>query len=232
MAEGVSFGEACFISDAEFRNSDDRDIFTPMPTMGQVELAARIRHFSQSVLSAEAWFRTADELIEAMDLVGRNVERFWEDFRSISVAVDNTSDTSSQHQTNDVPQKRQSGEVSPKYNLINQHMMLAGFAIENLCKGYLVGLLSRKEQEDIKAGTLPTTLRTHDIVALVQSTGMTFSNRENDLLQRIGKAIWRGRYPSPSDHKKISRFAQWEDDIGRIKTFLPKLRAHVGAKSS
>ena len=113
-------------------------------------------------------------------------------------------------------------------------MMLAGFAIENLCKGYLAGRLSPKEQEDVKtAGKLPTTLKTHDLLELVRSTGMIFSDQEEDLLERIGEAaIWRGRYPSPIYHEKIVPFTQWEDDIGRIKTFLPKLRTHVGAKES
>jgi len=46
-----------------------------------------VRQFSQSVLSAEAWFHTAEELIAAMDLVEPNVERFWEDVRSIAVAL-------------------------------------------------------------------------------------------------------------------------------------------------
>jgi hypothetical protein len=112
-------------------------------------------------------------------------------------------------------------------------MMLAGFAVENLCKGYLAGLLTPEKQEDVKAGELPKKLKTHDLVELVRSTGMTFSDRDKDLLQRIGEAaIWRGRYPSPTYHDKIVPFAQWEDDIGRIKMFLPKLRAHVGAKDS
>lgn len=112
-------------------------------------------------------------------------------------------------------------------------MMLAGFAIENLCKGYLVGLLTPEEQKVVKDGKLPKKLKTHDLVELVRSTGMTFSDPEKNLLERIGEAaICRGRYPSPTDQLKIGPFRQWEDDIVRIKTFLPKLRAHVGAKDS
>jgi hypothetical protein len=112
-------------------------------------------------------------------------------------------------------------------------MMLAGFAVENLCKGYLAGLLTPEEQEDVKAGELPKKLKTHDLVELVRSTGMTFSDRDKDLLYRIGEAaIWRGRYPSPTYHDKIVSFAQWENDVARIKAFLPRLRAHVGAKEA
>ncbi len=217
-AKGVSFGEACFFSGSEFRKSDDE------------AMAARIRHFSQSVLSPERWFQIADELIATTDLVGRSVERFWDDVNSISFAVDMTTDPPSRYQKPKKARKHQ--ETGTKHDLANQHMMLAGFAIENLCKGYLAGLLSPKEQEAVKEGKLPKTLDTHDILKLVRSTGMTFSDREKDLLIRIGDAIWRGRYPSPSRHTKISPSTQREDDVARINTFLPRLRAHVGAKNS
>lgn len=221
--KGVSFGEARFVSGSEFGNFDDTDILT----------AARIRHFAQSVLSAEAWFQTADELIAGMHLIGRNVERFWEDYHSIVFGADMTTDPPSRYQKANLAPKHQETDVGRKHDLANQHMMLAGFAVENLCKGYLAGLLTPEEQEDVKAGELPKKLKTHDLVELVRSTGMTFSDRDKDLLQRIGEAaIWRGRYPSPTYHDKIVPFAQWEDDIGRIKMFLPKLRAHVGAKDS
>ena len=97
------------------------------PSLGSIPY---VRQFSQSVLSAEAWFRTADELIAAMDLVEPNVEHFWEDVRSIAGAFD---------QASEMPPKHQKNDVAPKHSLINQHMMLAGLAIENLCKGYLAG---------------------------------------------------------------------------------------------
>jgi hypothetical protein len=49
-----------------------------------------------------------------------------------------------------VPPKHEKTDVPPKHSLINQHMMLAGFAIENLCRGYLAGRLSHKEREDVQ----------------------------------------------------------------------------------
>jgi hypothetical protein len=111
--------------------------------------------------------------------------------------------------------------------------MLAGFAIENLCKGYLAGRLSWEEKEDVKSGSkLPQTWRTHEILELVLSTGLEVTDIEKDLLKRIGDAIWRGRYPGPTSHKEIEPFAQWGCDVPRIRTVLQKLRAHVGAKDS
>src|SRR6266496_6256299 len=148
QAVEVSLGEASFISGSEFRNSEDMDILT----------AARIRHFSQSVLSAEAWFRAASELIATMNVLESHVEHFWEVVQSLVFIVDQTTDSPSRYQKSNMAPKHQKTDVDTKHNLINQHMMLAGFAIENLCKGYLAGRLSPKEQEDVKtAGKLPTT---------------------------------------------------------------------------
>jgi hypothetical protein len=179
---------------------------------------AQIARFSQYVLSPEAWFRIADELEAAMKLLEPQIERFWECVRADAGVVE-----------------KKDSEPPPKHSLINVHMMLAGFAIENLCKGYLAGGLSWEEREDVKAGVLPKTWqawRAHDILELVLSTGVKVTDIEKDLFKRTGDAIWRGRYPCPTSHKKIEPFAQWGRDVPRIKTALPKLRAHVGAKDS
>src|SRR5215471_16612137 len=114
-----------------------------------------------------------------MDVLGPAVERFWEDVRSLFLAVDKTSDVSSKHQNSGVPPTHGKNDVASKHSLINQHMMLAGFAIENLCKGYLAGRLSHKEREDVqRVGVLPKSLKSHDILNLVEQTGMTLSVTE------------------------------------------------------
>jgi hypothetical protein len=123
--KGVSFGEARFVSGSEFGNFDDTDILT----------AVRIRHFAQSVLSAEAWFQTADELIAGMHLIGRNVERFWEDYHSIVFGADMTTDPPSRYQKANLAPKHQETDVGRKHDLANQHMMLAGFAVGNPLQG-------------------------------------------------------------------------------------------------
>jgi hypothetical protein len=177
---------------------------------------AKIARFSQYVLSAEAWFRIADELGAAMELLEPQIERFWECFRADAGVVE-----------------KKDSEPPPNHSLINVHMMLAGFAIENLCKGHLAGHLTWKERKKVEAGELPKCLDGHKILKLARRTGMTLSEFERDLLARITDVIsWRGRYPAPLSHDGIVPFPQWDGDIGRIKTFLQKLRAHVGAKDS
>ena len=159
-----------------------------------------------------------------MDLLEPHVERFWKSVRSLFLAVDKTSD---------VPSKQEKSDVVSKHNLVNQHMMLAGFAIENLCKGYLAGRLSHEEREDVqRAGVLPKSLKGHDILNLVEQTGMTLSDTEKYLLKRITEAVlWRGRYPSAISHEQSRPFAQIGSDIRHIKTLLQKVRRHVRAKA-
>jgi hypothetical protein len=222
----VSLGEPSFLSPYGHRlfgDSEDGEIFA----------RARIRDFSRSVLSPDAWFHTANELIAAMDLLEPHVERFWEDVRSVSFAFDQTTDPPSKHQKSDVPQTREESEP-PKHSLINQHMMLAGFAIENLCKGYLASQLSYEQREAVqKAGDLPKSLQGHDIVKLVEQMGMTLSDTDKYLLNRITDAVlWRGRYPSALSHEQLlRRFEQIGSDIRHVKTLLQRVRRHVGAKS-
>jgi len=215
MPDEASFAEP------SFGHPEDNDFFSP----------ARIRRFSQSVLSAEAWFCAADELIAAMDLLEPHVERFWEDVRSLFLAVDKTSDVPSKHKSG-VPPKNEKSDAASKHSLINQHMMLAGFAIENLCKGYLANRLSHEEREDVqRVGVLPKSLKSHDILNLVEQTGMALSDTEKYLLKRITDAVvWRGRYPSAISHEQIRPFAQIGSDTRHIKTLLQKVRRHVRAK--
>ncbi len=116
---------------------------------------SRIRRFSQSVLSAEGWFCTADELIATMEVLEPHVERFWDDARSIAFGVDLTTGMPSKHQKSDAPPAHEKTDVASKHDLRSQHMMLAGFAIENLCKGYLARQLSQNRSAHKKSSVQP-----------------------------------------------------------------------------
>ena len=123
-------------------------------------------------------------------------------------------------------------EPEKDHSLTKVHMMLAGFAIENLCKGYLIGRLSREDQDAVRAGRLPKSLRTHDTLKLIELTEMTLSETEKYLVEQIDQAIWRGRYPSPTSYEGMRPFAEVGSDVRRIKAILRRLRGHVGAKKS
>jgi len=175
------------------------------------DVKATIAAFSRAVLTPEEWFRTADELTAAMVLLEPNVKQHWEYYRAL-VRDEKTE------------------MVPPKQDLVSVHMMLAGFAIENLCKGYLAGQLSPKERTDAKAGVLPKSLNSHNLVELMEDSGMTLSHSEKYLVERLGETVvWRGRYPSALSHKGLRPFPQIGSDIDRIKRLLSRLRRHVGA---
>ncbi|PYL68312.1 MAG: hypothetical protein DMF20_01200 [Verrucomicrobia bacterium] len=101
-----------------------------------------------------------------MTLLEPQIERFWECFRADAGVV-----------------KKKDSEPPPKHSLINIHMMLAGFAIENLCKGHLAFRLTGNERKKVKAGELPKCLDGHKILKLVRRIGMTLAKFERVYLR-------------------------------------------------
>jgi hypothetical protein len=174
----------------------------------------KIAKFAQYVLSQEAWFHTADKLIAAMKLLEPQIEFYWKAFNAEFLGQDS--------------------EPEPEHSLTDVYMMLAGFAIENLCKGYLVDRLSPNDRNAIKGGgSFPKSLSDHNILELIESTGMTPCQNEKYVIDQIDQAIWwRGRYPSSKSYKKIRPFVQGGPVFRRIAPLLGRLRAHVGAKES
>jgi hypothetical protein len=174
---------------------DEPSIFAsgsfPYPQLSlSEEREARIASFAQSVLSAEAWFHAASELLAAMELLEPHIRHYSDCLRA--QVIDQRSDVK-----------------LPEHSLVSVHMILAGFAIENLCKGYLAPRLSPEERERVKAGFLPKSLHHHRILKLVERTGIArtrlkLSKSEKNVVERIEKAVvWRGRYPSAPSHEGI-----------------------------
>jgi len=139
----------------------------------------KIARFSQYILSQEAWFCTANKLIAAMKLLEPDIKSYWDSFA-------------------------QDTKPRPEPSVTNVHMMLASFAIENLCKGYLVEHLSPADRNAVKGGgSFPKSLQTHNTLELIKLTGMTLSETEKYLIDQIYQANWRGRYPGPADRKSV-----------------------------
>jgi hypothetical protein len=127
--------------------------------------------------------------IAAINLLEPHVERFWNDVRSVFLAGDETSDGPLKHQKSVVVTQHQNSDASSKHGLINQHMILAGFAIENLCMGYLVGRLNHEEQKAVRVDVLPKSLQGHNSLDLVGQTGVKMSDAEKDLVRRISTQL-------------------------------------------
>jgi hypothetical protein len=173
----------------------------------------RIARFSDYVLREQAWFHSANELMAAMELMEPHIANYWACLRAQFLNEKN--------------------DIEPEHSLVNVHMMLAGFVIENFCKGHLAARLTPEERDAVRyEGEFPKALRTHDLLQLVQDVDIKLSDSETDLVKRIGGALWRGRYPSPTSHKGIDPSLRSGSDVRRIKALLQKLRKHVGAKRS
>lgn len=107
--------------------------------------------------------------------------------------------------------------------------MLAGLAIENLCKGYLVTRLSLEEKAKLEEGRLPKRLDQHKITNLVSETGLQTSDVENELLRRVEDSVrWLGRYPAPTSATQMINEISAVTDAEQIRNFLRRLKIHVG----
>lgn len=176
---------------------------------------AKIARYSDVGLSDVSWFRIANELTTAMGLMEPYIKEYWDRLKA------SLGDT-----TNELEQL--------EYSVANVHLMLAGFVVECLCKGFLARQLSPEERKKVESGDLPNSLKgSHGILEFVQRTGLSLAAAEDDLLKRITEAVvWRGRYPIPTAHERIKPYAEICSDVDRTKRFLLKLRHHVGAKTS
>jgi hypothetical protein len=173
------------------------------------------------------WFRAADELQQAVDLLKPQVTGWWVGLL----------------------QWEKSKERPRKFPALGCHsiaMMLMAFVVENLCKGALIrnGLVDISPEQLAQSG-LPSAIKTHRLRTLIKAVEMPTDDNEQELLSRMTRcSLWRGRYPvnvkyneaihslMVDDGKKYS--ASWfgEKDIERMDALVAKLRSHVGAERS
>jgi hypothetical protein len=175
-------------------------------------------NFEARIRDRSAWFSAANALVTMAELIAPRVLEFWE------IA------------------KRERRFLEQDFH--NVLLMLYGFAIENLCKGRLVGTLPAAEQQQISAGILPDTLRTHNLLELVRKIGLPTDVATENLLRRMSAACtWAGRYPTPAfyqdtkpqvhaDGKEYS--TQWigRSDLERVPALEADVRRLVGAPRS
>jgi len=79
--------------------------------------------------------------------------------------------------------------------LISEYFLLMGFAVENLLKGIL---LTRYPDILKSNGSLPNTIKTHDLVGLSHKCDLKIEEKEKSLLDKLKIYIlWQGKYPVP-----------------------------------
>lgn len=176
-----------------------------------------ISNFSTKLLNPREWIATADELIGAAEVLAPQAIAWWDNLKEWS-----------------------KGQRSfPQNGYHSTLLMLYAFAIENLCKGYLVNQLSSEEKTSIRTnGELPNTLKTHDLMKLVKLIGLQPDLEEEDMLRRLERAsVWGGRYPIPNDYSRerstysdgnqYSTALRGRADLERTRTLTQRIRDHV-----
>jgi hypothetical protein len=104
-----------------------------------------LNNYSSDLLNSQKWFETANEITAAMSILEPHVLAWWQSMRDWS---------------------RSKGNIMfREHSFAPLYMMLAGFAIENLCKGNAVDQFSNQERQTVReSGILPESLQTHDIL--------------------------------------------------------------------
>ena len=99
-------------------------------------------------------------------------------------------------------------------------LMLFSFAIENLMKAFLIRERKGEYEALMKVEpVLPRELKTHDLVILATAVGQIRPRFKHlldrdceELLRRLTRrATWSGRYPVPTEHRKLSGIEQFMD---------------------
>lgn len=179
-----------------------------------------LSNYAVMLLNKRRWFETAHELISTAAILEPHVTRWWDSWLEFS---------------------RDESKAPLKHGYHGVYMVLIAYALENLCKGYIVDNLPRSVRENIRSkGVLPKELDSHDLVKLVERTGLVPDPQEEELLRRLERAcIWYGRYPVPRFYRDLGP-KQFKDgkeynigwigggDINRIKDLVCRVRNQIG----
>ncbi len=165
------------------------------------------RQYSTKLLDAQSWFMIGGSLVRALEKLQPVVDEWCEALKKDPVVPVSTIDDGS----------------------VPIYMMIAGLAIENFCKGFLVTQLTVAEIEAIiDSARLPRPLSSHNLPRLVDLLGMPMSFGERCRLGAVWKAVvWRARYPIPTSWEGLQPTLESTSDPQRIREFLDKLRVFV-----
>ena len=93
---------------------------------------------------------------------------------------------------------RKDFKVAPPVHLQRVFMMIAAFSFENLLKAKMTHLPPWNDAN--VEGKIHSDFKTHDLLVLALRAQVELTANETELLERLKEfAIWRGRYPIPTD---------------------------------
>jgi hypothetical protein len=175
-------------------------------------------HYVKDLLDSEMWFEAAGELMFAASRLERGVQTFWRAIRS----------------------ELREGHRDPRPpQVVGVYLMLTGYAIENLCKAQLVrGLTARERAEVQRTKKLPTRLKSHRLVGLLEGIGL--NDFDPYLVAQIeAAAVWYGRYPVPASSadfgetatvggQRVGTYLIHEMHHRHARALVARVRLHVG----
>lgn len=134
----------------------------------------------------EVWLRTARVLRRAADLLWRSVREAFEVSRGPAAQPG--------VRRRYLPDPTAAEEAQMRLELLSVVMMLAGFALENLAKGMIIG----RETKRVTPAGIERWHKGHDLVALFARAEFALTAEETDLARRMtAHVVWGGRYPVP-----------------------------------
>ncbi len=164
--------------------------------------ALRRTLYSRDLLQSRTWFDAAERMTAAMSVLEPQLETWCHLMRE--------------------SEGKLWGDLNDGCLLV--YMLLAGYAVENMCKGYLVRVLTPEERAIVDTGNLPQRFN-HRVLDLTKLTGIDLTPADENLLRRVEAIIlWRGRYPVPKSATK--RQPTWDSttDTERIRAIIQRLR--------
>jgi len=168
------------------------------------------------LLNSHSWFKMAESLISAGELLEPMILETWEKLRQV-------------HHT-------ESDDIG-NIRYLGTYFMLMAYAIENILKGMIIFNNRIGFRQYLKrTGNLPPRLKSHKLYNLAIRARIEIDEAEEDLLRRMTRsARWKGRYPVPLDYDELmgqeysngtfrNDSVFMSADIEKVKNFIIKLR--------
>jgi hypothetical protein len=130
-----------------------------------------------------------------------------------------------------VASRRNSDDVCDEQDVMAVFYMLAGYAVENIVKGWLHDDEVR-HHNSVEQGRLGKAIKTHDVRSLVLTTGFPAASGDQALLDALTEANqWSGRYPAPLSAQGL-RNRPARPPVHDLKDFMRRFVAHIGRVAS
>jgi hypothetical protein len=189
--------------DVEHLSDEQREFFFKI-TVALAEATAQINyeHYDLIARFVPIWYGKAEALKRAADIILDTVEEdcgFIQSAREHLQTVDWNDENVSVGGLEDLEEDLNYREST---DLNSTYLLLAGFAIENILKGF-----SMLRHPDLADGDkLSGRLITHDLPSIAEQLHLVLANDESQLLDRLHRAIrWEGRYPIPLNQEEYGK---------------------------